>query len=195
MWRRVDDYDPLEADARVSESLPSARQTQAFDSATTSTPAGSTQGLFRPWALLHPLKRTRAFRFSYPILCAAAWNCAFLWDVRTGALVQTIENTQLNAHGSPSDALREINYIEIGPRHVFLCGGEGFLRVFSRATGNCVLNIPASGTPFGAWNFSIAPQPPQHVVPGSALVPQEVVHVRTHPPERTTIDHFTAGTF
>jgi hypothetical protein len=77
---------------------------------------------------------TRAFRFYYPIFGVASLNSVYLWDVRTGALVQTIEGTQLNnwngAGNTPVGGdgamtlwfLGNINYIEIGTRHVILCG-------------------------------------------------------------------------
>ncbi|KAG6839320.1 hypothetical protein H0H93_005670, partial [Arthromyces matolae] len=91
--------------------------------------AKSTRGHFRPWAVLRPPQPTRAFRFSYPTLGAAGWDNIYLWDVRTGALVQTIEQTQLGIqhddghdhdHESSQltavpalDFLGDINYIEV----------------------------------------------------------------------------------
>lgn len=191
VWRRVDDYDLSEADERVTESLPSPRQTKVFDSLAAPFTGSSTRGHFRPWGLLRAPQPTRAFRFFYPILGAAAWDHVFLWDVRTGALVQTIENTQREANGD-HEFLGDINYIEVGLRHVFLCGVGG-LRGFSRETGRCVLDILSSGAPFGAWNFSIAPQRPTSTIPGSALVLQEIVHRPTHRPEREIIDECIAG--
>ena len=110
------------------------------------------RGHFQPWAHLQPPHPTRAFRFSYPILGVAAENSVFLWDVRTGALVQTINGTQLSPWNETGNTptpggenggprfLGNIHYIELGPHHVFLCGIHA-LRVFSRETGRCVLDV------------------------------------------------------
>ena len=57
-------------------------------------------------------------------------DSAYLHDVRTGALVQTI--------GIRSD---DISYVDVNETHVFVCE-PGALRVFSRANGgNEVLRI------------------------------------------------------
>ena len=55
----------------------------------------------------------RAFRFVYPTLLVAGYNKAYLYDVETGNLVQTVENTQ-----TPRDGifLGDINYVELMPR-------------------------------------------------------------------------------
>lgn len=87
--------------------------------------------------------------------------------------------------------LRSTSYIEVNPKYVFLCGSESLFRIFSRETGQRVLDIRGSGS-LGAWNFSIAPRPPKSNIPGSALVPQEILHRRTRSKIKT-IDQFVAG--
>lgn len=53
-----------------------------------------TRGEFAPWALLHPPTFTRAYRFVYPILLVVSMTKAFLYDVRTGVMVQEINHLQ-----------------------------------------------------------------------------------------------------
>jgi hypothetical protein len=110
----------------------------------------------------------------------------FLWDVRTGALIQTIQDTQFaqwnGAGNTPGEGdgaatlrfLGDINYIEIGARHVFLCGIHA-LRVFSRDTGRCVLDVPSSQTPYGKWCFRISSEERAECVPGAMAIKQNVV--------------------
>ncbi len=87
-------------------------------------------GHFRPWAKLSFPTFTRAYRLAYPTLLCAGVDRAYLHDVRTGALVQTIDI-------SPED----ICYVDVNERYVFVCEPEA-LRVFSRADGgNEVLRI------------------------------------------------------
>jgi hypothetical protein len=88
-------------------------------------------GHFRPWAKLSFPTRTRAYRLAYPTLLCAGLGQAFLHDVRTGALVQTIDI-------GPKD----ICYVDVDERHVFVCEPAA-LHVFSRADGGAeVLKIP-----------------------------------------------------
>ncbi|KAG5641561.1 hypothetical protein DXG03_004774 [Asterophora parasitica] len=173
VWRRVDDFDEDEAASVVPESRPGERQRRISARAAEkySTASGaSTRGHFRPWAVLHPPQMTRAFRFSYPILGAAAWEEVYLWDVRTGALVQTIRQTQQDPVGDDNEMLLgDINYIEVSEKYVFLCGFLS-LRVFSRETGKSVLDLSSSKHPIAAWNISVSPVKPAPGVNGSSLV-------------------------
>lgn len=81
----------------------------------------------------------RAFRFVYPILFVAGLNKAYLYDVETGDLVQTIEDTQVLRDGL---ILGDINYVEISPLHAFICGTLQ-LRLFERRSGGLVYAIPS----------------------------------------------------
>jgi hypothetical protein len=123
--------------------------------------------------------------------------------VRTGALVQTIEGTQLrnwngagNTPGGDGLATRRflgnINYIEIGTRHVILCGMHA-LRVFARDTGECVLNVPSSQTPYGRWWFSISLEEWEGCVHGAVAMRHGVVAVSQPRGEEETVDEFVAG--
>jgi hypothetical protein len=127
-------------------------------------------------------------------------NSVYLWDVRTGALVQTIEGTQLNLWNgnAPGDGdaprfLGDINYIELGPRHVFLCGVHA-LRVFARDTGRCVLDVPSSQTEYGRWWFGISEESQRESVPAAVAMRHGVVvgeQLRGH---GEIVDEFIAGT-
>ena len=88
-------------------------------------------GHFRPWAKLSFPTFTRAYRLAYPTLLCVGMERAYLHDVRTGALVQTIDIR-------PEE---DICYVDVNERHVFVCEPEAF-HVFSRAdVGSEVLQI------------------------------------------------------
>ncbi|KAI0056022.1 hypothetical protein BV25DRAFT_1921346 [Artomyces pyxidatus] len=90
------------------------------------------RGHFRPWALISFPETTLAYRFVYPTLLSANDSRAFLYDVRTGALVQTVEDVVRDED--------DVNYVELSARHVFVCG-SGEVRIFSRETGQRVMQI------------------------------------------------------
>lgn len=94
----------------------------------------TTRGHFRPWALIVFPEVTLAYRFVYPTLLCAGESRAFLYDVRTGALVQTIEDIVADDD--------DVCYVELSERHVFVCA-TGEVRVFSRTDGARVLIIPS----------------------------------------------------
>ena len=128
--------------------------------------------VFEPWAVLHMPEKTRAFRFVYPTLIVAAHDNAYLWDIPSGKLIQTIKECQSMLLGDGSYLhLHGIVYVEISERHVFIVG-HLYVRVFSRATGKSVLNFSSyvhGG--YGRWKYTptISHQP----IPGSALVRYE----------------------
>jgi hypothetical protein len=82
------------------------------------------RGQFRPWAKLSFPAFTRAYRLAYPTLLCASSEWAFLHDVRTGALVQTIDL-----------GLENICYVDVNERYVFVCEPEA-LYVYSRGDSN-----------------------------------------------------------
>jgi hypothetical protein len=89
------------------------------------------RGHFRPWAKLSFPSFTRAYRFVYPTLLCAGTDRAFLHDVRTGALVQSIDI-----------GLEDVCYVDVDERYVFVCEPD-VLHVFSRGEGGAeVLRIP-----------------------------------------------------
>jgi hypothetical protein len=118
----------------------------------------------------------------------------YLWDVRTGSLVQTIEGTQLNTWGGTGvpRPLGHINYIELGERHVFLCG-RAALRVFAQDTGRCILDVPSSRKPYGRWWFGISVEGFGWREPGAVAVRHEVVAREQHEGRGEIIDEFIAG--
>ena len=84
------------------------------------------------------------FRFAYPTLLCANNKHAFLHDVRTGALVQTID---LNIEEwleeeveEGEEEVRGLRYVDVNERHVFVCGVRS-LHVFARDGGAEVLRI------------------------------------------------------
>jgi hypothetical protein len=87
------------------------------------------RGHFRAWAKLSFPETTRAYRLAYPTLVCANHKHAFLHDVRTGSLVQTID---INAR---------IRYVDVNERHLFVCESTA-VHVYSRASGTEVLRIP-----------------------------------------------------
>ena len=167
VWRRSSDYSLEEASNIVPESSPSTLNSEYDALKTTFDPntITSNRGHFQPWAHLRHPEVTRAFRFSYPTLGVAALNTVYLWDVRTGALAQTIDNTQFiwnedeDTDAGAEPILGNINYIEVSPQYVFLCGIYA-LRVFSRQTGRCVLDWPSSQDLYGQWWYGLSLEAP-----------------------------------
>ena len=84
---------------------------------------------------------TNAFRFVYPTLIVTTHNRAFLWDVPSGKLIQTLHGCQfISFEGGNNKVLGRMKYVEISERHAFLVG-QSRLRVFSRATGKRVWDL------------------------------------------------------
>ncbi|KAJ3887595.1 hypothetical protein GG344DRAFT_90401 [Lentinula edodes] len=130
------------------------------------------KGHFKPWANLRMPRLTSAFRFVYPTLLVGGWDHAFLWDIPSGELVQTITSIQeaedpnsafavVVANAPSFDApaprlgpLGNLNYVDVDEKHIFICGVTA-LRVFSRATAKCVLDVPSARREFGSRKFSV----------------------------------------
>ncbi|KAF8231549.1 hypothetical protein L208DRAFT_1378080 [Tricholoma matsutake] len=110
----------------------------------------------------------------------------YLWDLRTGAPVETIDGTQLSLWNSTSNTLEvdgssgggpelgllflgDINYIEVGPWHVFPYAIH-VLMVFSKGTGQCVLDLFSISSGDGGGGCTI----------GMAMMRQESVVRREH---------------
>ncbi|KAJ6623185.1 hypothetical protein B0H10DRAFT_2011583 [Mycena sp. CBHHK59/15] len=156
VWRVADDFDSSQDASMFSP--PDDRQSDI------STFAADmhgfpflTRGHFKPWAVLRPPAFTRAFRFVFPTLLAATHDCLFIWGVPTGELVQVIRNIQISPDGVGSESLLgDLNYVEISARsdgHAFICGHNS-LRVFSRTSGRCVLDILSSQVSYGNTVYS-----------------------------------------
>ncbi|KAH9032739.1 hypothetical protein EDB84DRAFT_1561882 [Lactarius hengduanensis] len=91
-------------------------------------------GQFRPWALLRFPEFAWKYRLAYPTLLCASNEHAFLHDVRTGSLLQTIDLQYHDIYGC-----------DVNERHVFFCRPDA-VHVFSRESGNEVLCIPVNAS-------------------------------------------------
>ena len=166
VWRRSSGIPEHDVD---ESSAPDESQREVNDL----QPSG-TDDYFQPWAVLHMPELTSAFRFVYPTLIVAAYDRAYLWDIPSGKLIQTIEECQFisseDSDGS-NHYLLGIMYVEISERHVFIAG-QFYLRIFSRATGKSVLNF-SSSVPGGYGRWKYTPTISHDQTPGSALVRYE----------------------
>lgn len=187
VWRLASEYD---TSPPPTSALPDDRQLDAY--AQSASFYHSSRALFRPWLLLQMPIHTRAYRFVYPSLLVSGTDQAFIFDVLTGAQVQLIGDLQdVNAHG---DALDDINYVDVNVRHVFVCC-ESVLKVFSRDTGRCVLDIASDQVYYGDQQFTLVYTPPGN---GSGHPQSELVQcnaqkaIDTTVPAESQFDQFVA---
>jgi F-box-like len=131
VWRLVSDNDDDSAvdggndcDVVAAHAPPDEAQRRVSAVAATMHRRYAPRGHFRPWAKLTFPETTHAYRFAYPTLLCANQEHAFLHDVRTGALVQTID---LDLH----ERVEPVCYVDVNDRHVFVCDPEE-LHVFAR---------------------------------------------------------------
>ena len=89
------------------------------------------RGQFLPWSLLRSDEPVNLYRLKCPTLVLANKEHAFLYDVTTGSLLQTIS---INCSTFCS--------LDVNARHVFV-SEPCAVRVFSRESGIEVLRIPA----------------------------------------------------
>jgi hypothetical protein len=113
VWRLASDF---AAEGEVaSDSPPDERQRHASAFATSMHHRYAPLGHFLPWAKLYFPEPTIPYRFAYPTLMSASDVHAFLYDVRTGVLVQTIDlDDQLQEGGGAW-------YVDVNERHAFVC--------------------------------------------------------------------------
>jgi hypothetical protein len=114
--------------------------------------ATNTRGQFMPCALITVPEDTHAFRLFFPTLAVAGPNCYYLWDVRTGTLIQSVVDPDLNADS-------QVNYVEVSERHVFVSRMSD-IHIYSRTDGRRVWSIDANFVPthgiLPGWDASIA---------------------------------------
>lgn len=154
VWRHV--LSPWVAPSTISP--PDALQRLVSITASTS----QSRGIFLPHAHILPPTPTRAYRYVHPTLLLASWNQLHLFDVPSGALVQTIVNIHIiSPPPAPPEHFRllgELNYVELSTRYAFVCGSHA-LRVFERTPeGRSVLDIPSIFSAvrgWGAWKFRV----------------------------------------
>jgi len=131
VWRLASDF--AAEDEVAAHAPPDGQQMEASASAATVHHQYAPRGQFRPWALLEYPGLTRAYRLAYPTLICASSRKAFLHDVRTGSLVQTINIT----------TVQSLCYVDVNERHAFVCE-PNVLHVFSRESGNEILRLSAN---------------------------------------------------
>jgi len=103
--------------------------------------------------------------------------------------------------------LGQVRYVEVSERHVFFAG-RYVLRVFSRATGKPILDIPSTRTRYGRWKWELASREnandhdgwydtyEEAQQEGKELVrlPTRLSSEEYQSTERLVIDQFVAGT-
>ncbi|KAF8804780.1 hypothetical protein BYT27DRAFT_7243584 [Phlegmacium glaucopus] len=164
---------PDERQLHVMDYISHLTRSSPLPSSSSAAPAelANFKAHFTPHAVLHMPEPTSAFRCVYPHLLVAGLEKAFVWDVRTGTLLETVEGIQVIQPGGGGrqgeeeeedqdtntvpQFLGRVRYVDISPRHLFFVGGN-LLRVFSRATGNCVLDIPSTRWRYGRWRWEVA---------------------------------------
>ena len=115
--------------------------------------SSGTDGYFQPWAVLHMPKQTSGFRFVYPTLVVAGYDFAYLWDIPSGKLIQTIECPLTALEGDNGHYFDEIVDVAVSERHVFIAS-QVYMRIFSRETGESVLNLSwLEYEEYGIWKY------------------------------------------
>ena len=165
VWRRACDCYGVTI---PTESLPDELQRNASADATKQHPSDTLHGHFLPWALIEMPAFTRAFRFVYPTLVAAAEDQAFLWDIPTSRNTITIHDIQMPVDGA---ILGRINYVELSERFVIICGSQQ-LRIFSKnPQGALLYHIPASKSSYAKTALDL-PDEHEHNNRNLILVPR-----------------------
>ncbi|EIN05496.1 hypothetical protein PUNSTDRAFT_145915 [Punctularia strigosozonata HHB-11173 SS5] len=142
VWRRSNDF-PNDLSLRENTARPAFDQEEVAQEAAHTYRNVCPGGYFQPWCRLLMPEDARAFRFVYPTLLVASHTRAYLWDIPSGRLIQTIEGIQELNEGT---LLGAIHYVELSERHVYICG-RSQLRVFSRAENGKLL-LAVSSAPW-----------------------------------------------
>ncbi|OBZ69689.1 hypothetical protein A0H81_10461 [Grifola frondosa] len=135
VWRLAADFDPTEVPSIFP---PFSDQLDASDEAAEQYQSDTRRGHFKPWAMINTPEFGRAFRFAYPTLLVSGTLKAYLYDVRSAALVQVINDVQ----DTPLGVFSDINYVDVSDQHVFICMSQE-LRVFNRPDGALLLRVPS----------------------------------------------------
>jgi len=131
VWRLASDF--VEGEV-ATDAPPSAEQMVMSAEAMELYRHYAPYGQFRPWSLLRFDESTFVYRLAYPIFVCGNQEHTFLFDVRTGSLVQT-----LNIH------IRTLSCVDVNERHMFISESD-VVHVFSRKSGIEVLRIPAEAS-------------------------------------------------
>lgn len=158
VWRLVS-VNPEVPDPEAFEIAPESRPDEVQLNAIHITSPGA-RLKFVPHALLHPPDNvpTRAFRFVYPTLMVAATTCLLLWDVRTGQLVERMNDiatqmpggestgnqtqTWAAAVANSSSRLGRICYVEVNNKYALVCGERTF-KMFQRQPSQSETRVPS----------------------------------------------------
>ncbi|KAI0629050.1 hypothetical protein C8Q77DRAFT_1015195, partial [Trametes polyzona] len=149
VWRLEALYDTAE---EPSLCRPDEAQEEAWQLASRQHASTAPHGHFRPWALIETPEFGRAYRFVYPDLLVSGLRKAYVWDVRTGQRVLELDNVQGDL------PVGDINYVELSATHIFICSSSA-LRVFSRANGAMVLEIPSYQLTYSDTRLAIRIEP------------------------------------
>jgi hypothetical protein len=93
----------------------------------------------------------RAFRFVYPTLLVASFDKAYLWNVVTGEIEQTITIVTPEEMEDVFITVAQLNYVDVNSRYVFICSTHS-LRIFDRTTGAMVWNLAAGIQPLDYYS-------------------------------------------
>ncbi|OAX37699.1 hypothetical protein K503DRAFT_719361 [Rhizopogon vinicolor AM-OR11-026] len=182
VWRLARDFQ----DSDIPEDFkPDVSMITASEEAVRRNPSSTGLGHFRPWALLQMPELTRAFRFSYPTLLSANANDAYIWDVPTSRLVETISNLQAPNEDGP---LGRLNYVDVNDKYVFICGSVQ-LRIFAREGGALVYHLTKKSLPPMHWD--ILPESNNVTCP-SSLFQSQRLHEAFHVSE-SSLSNFKAA--
>ena len=133
VWRLASDFAEGEV---ATHSPPDEGQRRVSGCAAAMHNRYAPRGHFRPWATLSFPELTFGTRLVYPTLLSANTRRAFLHDVHTGALMQTID-VGLSAQ------VFGLCYVDVNERYAFVCESRA-LHVLARDDGAEVLRIPNS---------------------------------------------------
>jgi hypothetical protein len=141
VWRLASDFST--EDEGAADAPPNVMQNAAFAEAAEVYHQYAPRGQFRPWALLQFPDFIGACRLVYCTIICATFEQTFLYNVRTGSLMQMI-----NIH------LRTLSCVDASEHHIFVCE-QDVVHVFSQESGVEVLRIPADATVQCSWCMEV----------------------------------------
>jgi len=158
VWRLVS-HNPEVSDPEDFQVVLRSKPDESQLSAVQIAPPGS-RLKFVPHALLRPPGGvpTKAFRFVYPTLLVASFSCLFFWDVRTGELVERINDigsqmphgfasnqTWANIFSGTLSSLGRILYVDVNDKYALVCGELAF-KMFQRQTSQSISKDPRASS-------------------------------------------------
>ena len=175
VWRcSAESHDADEPSCHViQEAKPTVRQLTASAAAAAKYGTSPSRGNFLPWAYIKRGGQGGDARFSFPFLGVITSEEFYIWDVRTGMLVQTMPDIQrvnyigdffYSADGDEFRDLGEVNDFDLTERYLFVCGRKS-LRVFDRSVLGVVGTrreraVSVEDNPphnvWAAWGFTVA---------------------------------------